>query len=125
MPEMLRLLHFIQAQGYDAECIEWYQDSISTQLLIKNGKLLSGKKTKQIKAKFFFIKDRVDDREIKLVRTVPLCRHFDQATAGLVQDVHGSKTYKMQVQKIHVWESTYVIQKELDPSSIPTSYELI
>ena len=44
-----------------------YQDNISTQLLIKNGKMSSGKKTKHIKAKFFFIKDRVDDGEIRVI----------------------------------------------------------
>jgi len=67
MPEMLWSLHFIQAQGYEAECVGLYQDNISTQLLIKNGKMSSGKKTKHIKAKFFFIKDRVDDGEIKVL----------------------------------------------------------
>ena len=67
MPEMLWSLHFIQAQGYNAECVGLYQDNISTQLLIKNGKMSSGKKTKHIKTKFFFIKDRVDDGEIKVV----------------------------------------------------------
>ncbi len=46
MPEILWSLHFIQAQGYDTECLGLYQDNISTQLLIKNGKILSsGKKT--------------------------------------------------------------------------------
>lgn len=67
MPEMLWSLHFIQAQGYETECVGLYQDNISTQLLIKNGRLSSGKKTKHIKAKFFFIKDRVDDGEIKVM----------------------------------------------------------
>jgi hypothetical protein len=67
MPEMLWSLHFIQAQGYDAECVGLYQDNISTPLLIKNGKMSSGKKTKHIKAKFFFIKDRVDGGEIRVV----------------------------------------------------------
>ena len=71
MTEMLWSLHFIQAQGYDAECIGLYQDNISTQLLIKNGKMSSGKKTKHKKAKFFFIKDRVDDGEIKVVDCPP------------------------------------------------------
>jgi hypothetical protein len=66
-PEMLWSLDFIQAQGYEAECVGLYQDNISTQLLIKNGKMLSGKKTKHIKAKFFFIKDRVDDGEIRVI----------------------------------------------------------
>ncbi len=37
MPEMLWMLHFIQAQGYSAECLGLYQDNICTQLLIKNG----------------------------------------------------------------------------------------
>jgi hypothetical protein len=66
MPEMLWSLYFIQAQGYEAECVGLYQDNISTQLLIKNGKMSSGKKTKHIKAKFFFIKDRVDNGEIRV-----------------------------------------------------------
>ena len=65
MPEMLWSLHFIQAQGYEAECVGLYQDNISTQLL--NGKMSSGKKTRLIKAKFFFIKDRVNDGEIKVI----------------------------------------------------------
>ncbi len=67
MPEMLWSLHFIEAQGYAVECVGLYQDNISTQLLIKNGRMSSGKKTKHIKAKFFFIKDRVDDGEIKVI----------------------------------------------------------
>ncbi len=67
MPEMLWTLQFIQVQGYSAECVGLYQDNISTQLLIKNGQMSSGKCTKHIKAKFFFIKDRVDDREIKVL----------------------------------------------------------
>ena len=67
MPEMLCSLHFMEAQGYAAECVGLYQDNISTQLLIKNGRLSSGKKTKHIQAKFFFIKDRVDDDKIKVI----------------------------------------------------------
>ncbi len=67
MPEMLWMLHFIQAQGYSAKCVGLYQDNISTQLLIKNEQMSSGKCTKHIKAKFFFIKDRVDDGDIKVL----------------------------------------------------------
>jgi hypothetical protein len=56
MPEMLWSLNYIQAQGYEVECVGLYQDNISTQLLIKNGRFSSGKKTKHIKAKFFLSK---------------------------------------------------------------------
>jgi hypothetical protein len=34
----------MEAQEYAVECVGLYQDSISTQLLIKNRRLLSGKK---------------------------------------------------------------------------------
>jgi hypothetical protein len=67
MPEMLWLLYFIQGQGYKAECVGLHQDNISTQLLMKNGRFSSGKKTKHIKAKFFFIKDKVDDGEVQVL----------------------------------------------------------
>ena len=68
MLKMLWTLYFIQHQGYGAECMELYQDNISTQLLMKNGRFLSGKKTKHIKAKFYFIKDRVDDGEMQIIK---------------------------------------------------------
>jgi hypothetical protein len=67
MPKMLWSLYFIQSQGCMAECIRLYQDNISAQLLMKNGKFSSEKKTKHIKAKNFFIKDRVDKGEIKVM----------------------------------------------------------
>jgi hypothetical protein len=47
MPEMLWSLYFIQAQGYEAKCVGLYQDNLSTQLLIKNGRMSSGKRTHQ------------------------------------------------------------------------------
>jgi hypothetical protein len=64
MPEMLWLLYFIESQGYEVECIGLHQDNTSTQLLMNNGRFSSGKKTKHIQAKFFFIKDRIDDGEM-------------------------------------------------------------
>ena len=67
MPEMLWTLYFIQSQGYGAECVGLYQDNIGTQLLMKNGRFSSGKKTKHIKVKFFFIKDKVDQGELQVI----------------------------------------------------------
>jgi hypothetical protein len=66
MPEMLWLLYFIESQGYEVECIGLYQDNTSTQLLMKNGRF-SSEKNKYIRAKFFFIKDRIDDGEMLVV----------------------------------------------------------
>ena len=36
-------------------------------MLETNGKFSSSRKTKHIKAKFFFIKDKVDNQEVKIV----------------------------------------------------------
>ena len=57
----------MESQGYEVECIGLHQDTTSTQLVMKNGGFLSGKKTKHIRAKFFFIKDRIDDGELIVV----------------------------------------------------------
>ncbi len=67
MTKMTWSMHIIETQGYNVECVGLYQDNISTQLLIKNGKFSRGKKTKYVKAKFFFIKDKVDNREVRVV----------------------------------------------------------
>ncbi len=67
MLEMLWTLYFIQSQGCGAECVGLYQDNISTHLLMKNGRFSSEKKTKHIKAKFFFIKDKVDGGEMQIL----------------------------------------------------------
>ena len=48
------------------EIVELYQDNKSTQLLMNNGRFSSRKKMKHIKAKFFFIKDRIDAGEMKV-----------------------------------------------------------
>jgi hypothetical protein len=66
MPEMLWSLYFIQSQGYNVEIIKLYQDNKSTKLLMKNGWFSSRKRTKHIKAKLFFIKDRIDSGEMRV-----------------------------------------------------------
>jgi hypothetical protein len=67
MPKMLWSLYFMDSKGYDMEIIELYQDNKSAKLLVKNGRFLSGKRTKHINAEFFFIKDRIDDGEIRVI----------------------------------------------------------
>ena len=66
MLEMIWPLYFIESQGYEVECIGLHQDNTSTQLLMKNGRFF-GKKTKHIRVKFFFIKDRINDGEMIVV----------------------------------------------------------
>ena len=64
MPQMLWSLYFIRAQGWDVKHIELHQDNISAQLLEINGQFSSSSKTKHIKAKVFFVKDKVDEGDV-------------------------------------------------------------
>ena len=67
MPEILWSLCFIQAQVYGVKYAEIHQDNVSAQMLETNRKFSRLRKTKHIKAKLFFIKDKVDSEEVKIV----------------------------------------------------------
>jgi hypothetical protein len=56
--------YFLEEQGYDMEPSLLYQDNISAILLETNGKASSSKRTKHIKVKYFYVKDKIDQGEI-------------------------------------------------------------
>ena len=58
--------YFVEAQGYTIENTILYQDNKSTILLAKNGRMLAGKNSKQIKNRFFLITDKVAQRELEI-----------------------------------------------------------
>jgi hypothetical protein len=66
MPSILWSLYFLQEQGYGTTHAVVYQDNKSAILLETNGKMSSSKRTKHIKMKYFFVKDKVDDGEVKI-----------------------------------------------------------
>ena len=66
MPEVWWSLYFIPAKGYGLNYVEVHKDNFSAQMLDTNGKFSISRKTNHIKAKFFFIKDKVDSEEVKL-----------------------------------------------------------
>ncbi len=52
--------YFMMEQGFEMEASLNYQDNMSAMLLEMNGKVSSSKRTKHIKVKYFFIKDKID-----------------------------------------------------------------
>jgi hypothetical protein len=64
LPLILWARYFIEAQGYTVEENILYQDNKSTILLANNGRWSSGKRTKHIKSRYFYIKDKVDSGEV-------------------------------------------------------------
>jgi hypothetical protein len=67
MPAICWTRYFMKAQGYDVQDNVLYQDNKSSILLEKNGKASSGKRTKHINIRYFFITDRVRKKEVSVV----------------------------------------------------------
>ena len=59
--------YFLKAQGYGYDETIVYQDNKSAILLEKNGTASSSKCTKHINIRYFFIKDRVEKNEVKII----------------------------------------------------------
>ncbi len=59
-------VYFLKEQGYGTEHVAIQHDNKSAILLVINGKQSSNKRTKHLKMKYFFVKDKVEDGEIKI-----------------------------------------------------------
>jgi hypothetical protein len=112
MPEMLWSLYFMESQRYNVEIVELYQDNKSTQLLMNNGRFLSGKKTKDIKAKFFFIKDRIDAGEMKVTH----CPTKEMWADELTKPLQG-RAFRLMRSKLMSCSMDYEDQEVLEEKS--------
>ena len=67
LPQIIWTSYFLKEQGCRVEKSVLYQDNQSAILLEKNGKASSGKRTRHINIRYFFIKDRIDKGEVEVV----------------------------------------------------------
>jgi hypothetical protein len=77
--------YFIEAQGFNVDESILYQDNLSAMLLEKNGTQSSSKRTKHIRVRYFFIKDRIGngDISVKQCPTVDMVGdHFTKPLQG-------------------------------------------
>jgi hypothetical protein len=66
MPRILWTKHLIEAQGCAMDHNMLYQDNKSAILLEKNGKFSSSKRTKHIETRYFFVTDKVTQRDLEI-----------------------------------------------------------
>jgi hypothetical protein len=64
MPAICWSRYFLQAQGYEVKENILYQDNKSAILMEKNGKASSTKRTKHINIRYFFVTDRIKNKEL-------------------------------------------------------------
>ena len=66
LPQILWTNYFMRAQGWKINKTIVYQDNNSTILLENNGKLSSSSRTKHINVQYFFAKDCIERKELKI-----------------------------------------------------------
>jgi len=66
MPQVLWTRYFQQAQGYEVHNNVMFQDNQSAMLLQNNGRGSSSKWTRHINIRYFFITDRINQKELRV-----------------------------------------------------------
>ena len=66
LPQAIWTANFLKDQGFKVEQSVLYQDNMSSILLEKNGRSSSSKRTRHMDIRFFFIKDRVASKEVRI-----------------------------------------------------------
>lgn len=66
LPYNIWLLIFMSMQGYTVKNNVLYQDNQSTILILKNGRNSCTGNSRHINIRYFFVKDRIDKKEIKV-----------------------------------------------------------
>jgi hypothetical protein len=87
LPQMLWTLYFLEAQGYKIHDNVLYQDNKSSILLETNGRGSSGKRTRHINVRYFFVADRVKSKEIRIEHCptgIMVADYFTKPQQGLL-----------------------------------------
>lgn len=78
--------HFLKTQGYKPKS-RLHQDNMSAMLLEKNGKASSGKRTRHLNIRYFFVTDRIHQNEVSIV----YCPTDDMIVDVMTKPLQGSK----------------------------------
>jgi len=87
LPYDLCQLNFFKHQGYDVRNNYIYQDNESAMKLEKNGRNLCTGNSRHIDITYFWVKDRVDKKEVEIKycpTTLMLADYFMKALQGIV-----------------------------------------
>jgi hypothetical protein len=91
MPLVIWTRNFMTAQGYDIRDNVIYQDNQSAMLLEKNGRASSGRRTRHIDIRYFFVTDRVKSGDIR----IEYCPTADMVADFFTKPLQGSLFRKL------------------------------
>lgn len=87
LPQVLWTRYFLTEQGYDLRDNIIYQDNQSSLLLASNGKASSGKRTRHINIRFFFVADRAKSGELD----IQYCPTYKMVADFFTKPLQGNK----------------------------------
>jgi hypothetical protein len=91
MPLVIWTRNFISAQGYQINDNVVYQDNQSTMLLAKNGRASSGRRTRHVDIRYFFVTDRIKNGELR----IEYCPTADMVADFFTKPLQGSLFRKL------------------------------
>jgi hypothetical protein len=117
LPQVLWTRYFLEAQGYGTNHV-LYQDNQSTMKLENNGKASSGKRTRHINIRYFFITDRIAKKEV----AVQYCPTKQMVADYFTKPLQGALFYKFrdQILGLAPMESIHVVQRSVLESNLPS-----
>jgi hypothetical protein len=93
LPQVLWTKYFLEAQGYGCSSV-LFQDNQSTMKLEENGKAFSGRRTRHINIRYFFITDRIAKKEV----AVQYCPTKQMVADYFTKPLQGALFYKVRDQ---------------------------
>ena len=100
MPMVIWTRYFLQAQGYEVRDSKIYQDNQSAMLLEKNGKESSGKRTRHINIRYFFVTDQARAKRI----TIDYCPTEDMIADFFTKPLQGGQFRKFRNKIMNISE---------------------
>jgi len=91
MPQMMWTGYFLKAQGFKVVDTILYQDNKSSILLEQNGRASSGKRTRHINIRYYFVADRVAGGELRIEH----CPTGDMVADYFTKPLQGAPFYKL------------------------------
>ena len=91
LPQTIWTMNFLKGQGVQVNESVLFQDNMSSILLEKNGRGSSSKSTRHMNIRFFFIKDRVDSKEIR----IEYCPTGKMIADYFTKPLQGKQFYKL------------------------------
>jgi len=102
MPNIIWTQNFLRSQGYAVKGNVVYQDNQSAILLEKNGRASSGKRTRHVDIRYFFITDRIQHGEV----TIEYCPTDEMNADVLTKPLQGSTFRKFRDRILNISSTT-------------------